>query len=168
MQPKMKTRKYLNFRQLHPFEIPKISFFWLIKHLGVNTFPEQDHVSLLCLCEGKTLKSLQILKGFWRAKRKRGREKKEEIIFYLKIFEGFITHYYQFQKKLREGYELWKFYNIQKKMNENLQGFYDIVGISLLKFWTLLQIGKFEFFSTLDILQTAFPTLSIENCLNNL
>jgi hypothetical protein len=53
-------------------------------------------------------------------------------------------------------------------MNENLQGFYDIVGISLLKFWTLLQIGKFEFFSTLDILQTAFPTLSIENCLNNL
>jgi hypothetical protein len=123
---------------------------------------------LLCLCEGKTLKSLQILKGFWRAKRKRGREKKEEIIFYLKIFEGFITHYYQFQKKLREGYELWKFSSIQKKLNENLQGFYDIVGISLLKFWTLLQIGKFEFFSTLDILQTAFPTLSIENCLNNL
>jgi hypothetical protein len=60
----MKTRKYLNFHQLHPFEIPKISFFWLIKHLGVNIFPEQDHVSLLCLCEGKTLKSLQILKGF--------------------------------------------------------------------------------------------------------
>jgi hypothetical protein len=54
MQPRIKTRKYLNFHQLHPFEIPKILFFWLIKHLGVNTFPEQDHVSLLCLCEGKT------------------------------------------------------------------------------------------------------------------
>jgi hypothetical protein len=64
MQPKMKTRKYLNFHHLHPFEIPKISFFLLIKHLGVITFPEQDHVSLFCLCEEKTLKSLQNLKGF--------------------------------------------------------------------------------------------------------
>jgi len=71
-------------------------------------------------------------------------------------------------KKLREGYDLWKFSSIQKKLNENLQGFYDIVRISLLKFWTLLQIRTFEFFSTLDILQTAFLTLHIENCLNNL
>jgi hypothetical protein len=102
------------------------------------------------------------------AKRKKERERKEEIIFYLKIFEGFITSYYQFQKKLREGYELWKFSSIQKKLNENLQGFYNIVGIFLLKFWTLLQIWTFEFFSTLDILQIAFLTLRMENCLNNL
>jgi hypothetical protein len=53
MQPKMKTRKYLNFHHLHPFEFPKNLIFLLIKHLGVNTFPEQDRVSLFIYVKEK-------------------------------------------------------------------------------------------------------------------
>lgn len=64
MQPKMKNRNYLNFHTYIRLKFQKSRFFGLIKRLGVNTFPEQDHVSLFCLCEGKTLKGLQNLKGF--------------------------------------------------------------------------------------------------------
>jgi hypothetical protein len=49
----------------------------------------------------------RLLKGRER-QRERGREKerREEIFFNFKIIEGFITSYCQFQKKLREGFEL--------------------------------------------------------------
>jgi hypothetical protein len=40
----------------------------------------------------------RLFEGQREAKRKRERERKEEIIFYLKIFEELITCYYQFQK----------------------------------------------------------------------
>lgn len=66
----------------------------------------------------------RLLKGTEReGERKIERERKEEIFFNLKIFEGFITNYYQFQKKLREGYELWKFSRYSKKIEWKLQGF---------------------------------------------